>query len=56
MLDEPAPLPEVPTETMPPAAAEGFPPPNIRQRLSPDLMVLLTKVLAGTVVNLAGAP
>ena len=32
------------------------PPAVERQRLSPDLMVLLTKVLAGTVVNLAGAP
>jgi Zn-dependent M28 family amino/carboxypeptidase len=32
------------------------PPAIERERLSPDLMVLLTKVLASTVVNLAGAP
>jgi Peptidase family M28 len=32
------------------------PPAVERERLSPDLMVLLTKVLASTVVNLAGAP
>jgi hypothetical protein len=32
------------------------PPAIERERLSPDLMVLLTKVLASTVVNLAGVP
>ena len=32
------------------------PPAIERERISPDLMVLLTKVLAGTVVSLAGAP
>jgi hypothetical protein len=32
------------------------PPAVERGRLSPDLMVLLTKILASTVVNLAGAP
>ena len=32
------------------------PPAVERARVSPDFMVLLTKVLAGTVVNLAGAP
>ncbi len=32
------------------------PPAVERMRLSPDLMVLLTKALASTVVNLAGAP
>jgi hypothetical protein len=38
------------------AADLDTPPAVERQRLSPDLMVLLTKVLAGTVVSLAGAP
>ncbi len=38
------------------AADLDTPPAIERQRLSPELMVLLTKVLAGTVVNLAGAP
>jgi Zn-dependent M28 family amino/carboxypeptidase len=37
------------------AADLDTPPAVERQRLSPELMVLLTKVLAGTVVNLAGA-
>jgi predicted RNA-binding protein with RPS1 domain len=38
LLDEPAPLPTLPTDTMSAAApAPGsFPPPNIRQRLAPD--------------------
>jgi hypothetical protein len=38
------------------AADLDTPPVVERERLSPDLMVLLTKVLAATVVNLAGAP
>jgi hypothetical protein len=38
------------------AADLDTPPPVERQRLSPDLMVLLTKVIAGTAVNLAGVP
>ncbi len=36
MLDEPAPLPALPTDTMPPAVPGSFPPPNVRQRLAPD--------------------
>ncbi|MGA2796728.1 MAG: S1 RNA-binding domain-containing protein [Thermoguttaceae bacterium] len=35
MLDEPAPLPTLPTDTMP-ASPGSFPPPNIHQRLAPD--------------------
>ena len=39
------------------AAVDLDTPPAVeRPALSPDLMVLLTKVLAGTVVKLAGAP
>jgi Peptidase family M28 len=38
------------------AADLDTPPAVERQRLSPDLMVLLTKVLAGTALNLAGVP
>jgi hypothetical protein len=39
------------------AAVDLDTPPAVeRPTLSPDLMVLLTKVLAGTVVKLAGAP
>ena len=36
MLDEPAPLPSLPTDTLPSVASGAFPPPNIRQRLTPD--------------------
>ena len=36
MLDEPAPLPALPTDAMPAATAGSFPPPNVRQRLAPD--------------------
>jgi len=34
----------------------NLPPAIEREKLSPDLMVLLTKVLASAAVNLAGAP
>ncbi len=36
MLDEPAPLPALPTDAMPAAVPGSFPPPNIHQRLAPD--------------------
>jgi predicted RNA-binding protein with RPS1 domain len=36
MLDEPAPLPTLPTDAMPTATPGSFPPPNIHQRLAPD--------------------
>jgi hypothetical protein len=44
------------TRTGDEAVALDTPPAVERSALSPDLMVLLTKVLAGTVVKLAGAP
>jgi small subunit ribosomal protein S1 len=36
MLDEPTPLPTLPTDTISAVAPGNFPPPNIRQRLAPD--------------------
>jgi small subunit ribosomal protein S1 len=47
MVEEPAPLPTVPEEFMRPAAGGHFPPPNIRDRLSPDLEAEFEQALSG---------
>ena len=51
-------IPSLVVQTRPDFEAENLDTPPLveRERLAPDLMVLLTKALASTVVNLAGAP
>ncbi len=47
MLDEPAPLPALPAESMTSAVPGAFPPPNIRQRLAPDQEAEFDKAMGG---------
>jgi len=51
MLDEPAPLPTLPTETMPAAAPGAFPQPNVRQRLTPDQEAEFEQAMGGASVD-----
>jgi small subunit ribosomal protein S1 len=47
MLDEPAPLPTLPDDTVIDAVPGGFPPPNIHQRLAPDQEAEFEKAMGG---------
>jgi predicted RNA-binding protein with RPS1 domain len=48
LVDEPTPLPSVPdTAPTPPVAPGYFPPPNVRERLSPDLEAEFDQALGG---------